>query len=483
MWVGVAANAPAWKRESDKLTARSTYTINSLALALMLGLLSSGLAGPQTQASNRIVTHYEASEEDFPNPERGFHKNTDLLTARDLHWVREQGYSLVRTYVQLDDFRDRPLSPAFLQKLNAGFAAARAGGVKVLPVFSYNFPTDEDIKAGHLKDIPDAPLPVVLQHLRQLKPVLAENQDVIAALELGFVGAWGEWHSSKNGLDSPENKRIIQKAILEALPSSRMMQLRYPGDLLTLFPAPLTAKQAHNRSAQARTGWANMCFLSNEHDAGTYLPLERKAEMQAYLEKTTPYVIVGGETCQVTPGQTRGDCETAQAEMARFHFSYLNRDFYAPALERWKQVGCLNTISRRLGYRLRLTTSDIPRMAHSGETVNLRFALVNDGYAAPYNPRRVEVILRSKTNGQSYRFPVSADLRQWQPGNAEYVVNARISLPAETAAGEYDVLLHLPDPMPSLANRPEYAIRFANQNTWEPTTGFNRLLTSLTISR
>ncbi len=37
-----------------------------------------------------------------------------------------------------------------------------------------------------------------------------KNKDVILALQAGFIGAWGEWHSSKHNIESSDaNKRII----------------------------------------------------------------------------------------------------------------------------------------------------------------------------------------------------------------------------------------------------------------------------------
>jgi hypothetical protein len=41
--------------------------------------------------------------------------------------------------------------------------------------------------------------------------------------------------------------------------------------------------------------------------------------------------------------------------------------------------------------------------------------------------------------------------------------------------GEYDVLVQLPDASEVLADRPEYAVRFANVGVWEEKTGMNRL--------
>ena len=44
-------------------------------------------------------------------------------------------------------------------------------------------------------------------------------------------------------------------------------------------------------------------------------------------------------------------------------------------------------------------------------------------------------------------------------------------------AGEYDICLYLPDPMPTLANDPRYAIRLANKDCWDAETGYNYLTT------
>jgi len=37
------------------------------------------------------------------------------------------------------------------------------------------------------------------------------------------------------------------------------------------------------------------------------------------------------------------------------------------------------------------------------------------------------------------------------------------------------VLLHLPDEYASIAARPEYSIRLANNDVWEANTGYNKL--------
>ena len=47
--------------------------------------------------------------------------------------------------------------------------------------------------------------------------------------------------------------------------------------------------------------------------------------------------------------------------------------------------------------------------------------------------------------------------------------------------GKYDLLLFLPDKYASIASRPEYAIRIANKDMWENSTGYNKLSATVEI--
>ena len=74
-------------------------------------------------------------------------------------------------------------------------------------------------------DEPDAPLSVILQHLDQLKPILQENKDVIAVLQAGFIGSWGEWYYTTNNLNNDAARKTIIDKILEVLPAERTVQV------------------------------------------------------------------------------------------------------------------------------------------------------------------------------------------------------------------------------------------------------------------
>ena len=122
----------------------------------------------------------------------------------------------------------------------------------------------------------------------------------------------------------------------------------------------------------------------------------------------------------------------------------------------------------------------MPSRIMAGQSLSFTINLRNAGYASPYNPRAVFLILRSMTNGSEYPLPCQADPRKWYSGEVAW--KETLQLPADLPAGTYDLFLALPDKDASLAKRPEYSIRLANENTWDPATGYNNLHCQITVS-
>ncbi len=459
-------------------THNGTEVISAKTLAISQ---SAPIAKSIVQPPGTNLVTYDATKADFLNPERGFHNDINLMSEANFKYVRDKGYTLSRAYIRLDEYRDRPLPPAFLSQLDRQFKLARSAGIKVLPRFSYNFPTGKGDRSV------DASLEITLAHIQQLKPILHQNADVIAALQGGFIGAWGEWHSSSHKLDRPEPKAKILAALLASTPTNRMVQIRYVQDIQASYPQPLNRADAFRGKPQARVGFKNDCFLSNHADSGSYDP--DVPALKNYLQQIAPFVPVGGETCAVSPPEHRSDCPTAEAELAAFHWSYLNSYYYEPDLDRWRREGCYPSIAQKLGYRLQLVRSAFPSQVQRDRVLSGNFVIKNIGYASPFNPRGLELILRHRATGKIYRLPLlkplstNHDPRLWLPQVGEILVNIRTQIPTTAPPGEYEMLLNLPDPMPTLANRPEYSIRLANEQTWEAKTGFNSLRRNIKLAK
>lgn len=468
-----------------------------LALLSLILLCTMAPAGVSAGKMVQLNFAQDLLDSGFPNPERGFYDQDAPLwlnlerspqDANTLRALRGQGISMLRWYLLIDEFRTGPFTDEVLAYFRSQFAAARDAGMKVIPRFSYNFPTGGE---WPYQD-PDAPLDRVLFHIGQLEPLLQENADVIAFMEIGFVGAWGEWHSSTNRLvEHPSGLNNSSRAIIDrlllALPPERMIAMRYPPYKLALYgDQPLTPQQAFSGSPQARMGAHNDCFLASNTDWGTYpeAPAAREA-LKTYLSLDNRFLPQGGETCNAAEdAQPYIGCANALVDLVRLRYSTLNLDYQEDVLQGWRDGGCFTEIADRLGYRFHLTGAALNETAVAGGAFDLSFTVVNDGFASPYNPRGLEVVLRLASTGELYRFPLQAqhDPRTWLPDLGEITVNVQAELPVAMPPGRYDVLLALPDPHPTLYNRPEYAIRLANTGMWEAQTGFNRIGASIDVT-
>jgi hypothetical protein len=429
-------------------------------------------------AAGATTRSYDRDDGDFPNPERGFSKASGR--AAD---ARAANLSLVHLYVRLDAYKDAALPKSLLRDVDRSFTAARASGVKVIPRFIYNFPVGLPLGPADT----DAPLPRVLQHIRQLRPVLRENADVIAFLEAGFIGAWGEWHHSTSGLDAPAARNAILAALLEALPENRAVTLRYQRDKIAMFgrTAPLTAAEAFSRRPTARVGHHNDCFLASRDDYGTYRRDGARSleEQKAYLAAENRYVPQGGETCNdKEDAQPFIQCPNALRELATLRWSQLNADYHPGVLGLWREQRCYGEIARRLGYRFRLTKAELASSVPPGAKIRGWIEIVNDGFASPYNPRALELVLRDTRTGREHVVPLADDPRRWEPGTAHRIrIAAR--LPLTLPPGTYASYLNLPDPAPRLRGRPHYSIRLANRGVWEPRSGYNALEIPVSVAR
>jgi len=261
-------------------------------------------------AQNIIVT-YKESTEDFPNPERGFYVPREVYASNFIplnatvlknYRTNEQNHGnaaykifstlCMREYV-LDIFRDKPLSEAFLKGIETDCAAAREAGVKLIIRFCYINKTHPGDCPDEYKICPpydDAPKKIVLQHITQLAPVFKKNADVIAVLQEGFIGIWGENYYTDYFGDASDNgvKRIMDsswgdrndiiRALLDALPKDKMVQVRTPqikqkfvyGAAADVLSKAIAEKDAFNYSDKARIGFHNDCFLASPDDYGTF---------------------------------------------------------------------------------------------------------------------------------------------------------------------------------------------------------------------
>jgi len=472
---------------------------------------------------------YVESDSDFANPERGFYRvaetyanNFEPLDVeqmkqwRTLQEADNGNYKVYSTLVFrqiiLKGYTDKNLPQDLLDKITNDFKSAREAGVKLILRFCYTITQNSGACPEGFICPPygDAPKNIVLNQIAQLKPLLQTNADVIACLQMGFVGTWGENYYSDYFGDPSSNgkgklndknwsdKNEVLKALLDALPQSRMIQVRTPqmkqryvyGLNSPTSSKALTDAEAFSETDAARIGFHNDCFLSSANDYGTYDDYGNSSSssgdaysiLHAFAAADGKYVVVGGETCDDTYSP-ENDCENAgkaQTEMRNMHYSFLNCAYNNDVNDDWQTGGCMDAIKKNLGYRFVLRNAIFPKSAiKAGMQLSFTLNIDNVGYASPYNARPAELIMRNKSTNKEFVFTIDTDVRKWYSGNN--IINTKIITDNMMPAGDYDLFLFLPDASESLSQRPEYAIRFANENIWDAITGYNNLHSSIKI--
>jgi hypothetical protein len=469
-----------------------------MSIAATLAVVPAGVAVGQQGTNHTTTVGYQASSAVVPNPSRGFYHvvDTHYLDASGKGWVpmkaaemrawRAEGITQVLMEVYLEHFGGAHgawnLSPDLLRKVNADFAAARSAGVGVILRFAYTLPPDGVWPPP--TPYGDAPVARTLHHIAQLGPVLRRNADVIETVQQGFIGLWGEGYYSDYFSDPKDPSVVTDQnwadrgkvlhALLNVLPKTVTVQLRTMYMKQRILGVPtgtkgaLTPGQAFSGSDLSRVGFHNDCFLASADDFGTFLsdPLSLDED---YLAADSRYVPVGGETCAVNP--PKSEWPSAEALMARFHYSYLNTEYNQDVLKTWGSAG-YQEASERLGYRFTLVDGTFSDQADAGGRVRVGFDVRNDGFASPYQKRPAQLVL---TNGRhTYRLPICTDPRRWESGKTT-AVRTDVRVPSWVRPGRYQLALALPSASRSLAGDPDYAIQTANTGTWDAAHGWNKL--------
>ena len=296
-------------------------------------------------------------------------------------------------------------------------------------------------------------------------------------LQAGFIGAWGEWFYSDHWGDlgqwstqDQENRRDLVAQLLSILPNSRTVQLRTPRYRTALFGFEHHCEPGESLT---RIGHHNDCFLASETDFGTY---QNPIVEYPWLAINTQCVPMGGETCAVF--DERSNCETALVELRQFHWSYLNGAYHPEVIANWSAQGCLSNIEQHLGYRLTLDSLIHSIETTPGSPLQVKLRGRNLGFAAPINPRKVSILLRSEADGRTWTVALNEDPRRWLE---TFEVDAIIGIPTVMPPGYYRLYLRLSDPEPRLSMRPEYSIQLANEGLYDEQTGTHDLMSSVRI--
>lgn len=450
--------------------------IKLLVVFLMILCVNTACSNNRSGEKNLINITYRESDSIFFNPERGFYSHANPFTQENLNNLADRGISIVMSSYSMPHYRDKLLSQTLLDSVRNNLGMVREAGLKAFVQFRYT--TNVNQKPW------DAPLELTLKHIDQLKPIFHEYSDVIYVLKAGFVGVWGEWYYTDHynyqpGANEYGPRRMVLDALLDALPETRMIATRTPAAKLYSFGIEVsdsvTLETAYNRSDLSRIAFHNDCFLADEDDTGTF---GGNQSFRQFWASESKYLAMGGETCNLSEYSV---CTNAIKDMETYHWSFLNENYDREVINDWLVTGCLDEIKRRLGYRFVLIDGSFTEQAKLGDEFAMSLNLKNVGFAAPFNPRSIEVVFVSKVTNEEFKFKLSDDPRYWFP-HENINLSAKFSIPDNMTAGEYDIYLNLPDPETTLYDNVRYSIRLANDDVWDYEKGYNKIY-SLNVNK
>ena len=150
-------------------------------------------------------------------------------------------------------------------------------------------------------------------------------------------------------------------------------------------------------------------------------------------------------------------------------------DYDGSVIQEWREMGCLDTIKARLGYRFLLRRLAMSKKVTAGESFELSLNIFNDGFGRLFNPRTIYLVLEGDSR---IDIPLESDPRDWAPGSPS-TVKVATSLPQWLNPGTYKVGLWMPDSRPELRNNPYFSLRLPYDVHWEH--GVNWFTETLTV--
>ena len=332
------------------------------------------------------------------NPERGWYVQVDTRDADSIreYYDSEEQFRVVLLALDLSGEENQPeISEEKLGELTESLEECKKAGMAAVVRAAYSF-DGENYQEPVSFDY-------VLNHAQRLSEVLNSYKGVVMAVQAGFIGPYGEWHSSCYMETAPDGVlyrvKLIAK-LLETLDESIVINVR----------RPMFIREAASYGLKTdRLGLHNDALLSTRDDMGTYVEdgYDRAAEL-FWAENEIETVINGGEMTNVSE-YTK--LENAIEEFRKLKLTYLNRYYNMEVWNQWENESYqgwngLDYIREHLGYRFYLASAKLPEYWRTGRNFPLELRVENTGFSWP--KRKYHPYIAVKLGKNVCYFPVKA---------------------------------------------------------------------------
>jgi hypothetical protein len=405
----------------------------------------------------------------------------------------------------LTEYLHTDISATALANMQQVFDQIKSRGHKVILRFIYRaFDHNEYEELGDIS-----------RHLAQLSGFLNQHEPLIHVVQAGFVGLWGEWHST--GLEGwPLEQKVVIRKLLAAVPASRKIQVRE-----TAFK---------NNAAGAFSGFIHYTYNGGGNSGYESYPALTQEQLDRIGFHNDYFILETGTSQEVGwdfawphadffQVQTEGSRTTVDGEMPNDEYTrlpygslggwYAGRRMRAHAytsfnimanynrnLAAWQnqwvypsqfrndntlvtddyfvnQSGqetgriAFQYIRDHLGYRFQLRSGEIPAVVAVNATATFKFRVKNFGFSKMINSRPVHLVLIDANNNVR-EIATGYNARDWYPTYSQYDGVHEMIQPVyidnSYVPGHYRVGLWLPDASNDLKYNTAYSVKLANGN-------------------
>lgn len=447
----------------------------------MIAILSNCVTLSNVKAEEAI-SYFQESLEELDNPERGFYEPVGYEMKASGNEILNLKYNLVHLRVGISAFskaangsEDLPFTQDMLDALDGTLKNVKKNGGSVIIRFAY----DDFDGTKNLEPSMD----MMLMHINQLESVFEQNKDVIAYVELGLFGPWGEMHSSE--MCTTDNVSVALDAMLKAVPEDITIGVRTPAYYAAW--AKVERKNLHNDITQKgtdayRVGLYNDGYLGSESDLGTFSNRETET---TWLSNQARHTFYGGEVvANRAEGEPLNTVAYMSEEAFKTHTTYLNLYWNDSVIDSWKeeiyqgegvryqgQTGYTYVVNH-LGYRYVLRQCQTDSQGRQGESFQLDMKVENVGFANIINAKKASVILEG--DNKTYEIITDIDVRNWNSKELTEIKKS-IVLPDDIATGEYKVYFRISKYGDYTSDNNYQCIQFANDGIWKESIGANQI--------
>lgn len=375
---------------------------------------------------------------------------------------------------------DYVLDETFFKNLRETLANCRKNGCTIALRFRYD-------SSGLLNPEP-ATYDKMVEHIEQIRNdgLLEDYKDIIAFVETGFVGSWGEHWGGK--YCSFEDKARLLDILLDVVPKEIPVTVRTPLTFVTwagITQETLKDYVSEPGSDASRVGLYNDGYMGSDSDLGTYR--DRAGDLQ-WLSRQSLTSYFGGEFSGNLEFTMQYDTylpENAVPEMYQTHLSYINSNIYqlykdytfgaeydVENVDNSSYYGetVFKFMRDHLGYRFVVRDSDLSAEVEQGGILTLSADIENTGFANPLMEQKAEIILEK--DGNYVKTEVDVNTKEWYSCTT-VSPEFELKIPGGLEAGGWNVYFKLSTGNNTQEEMHVRSVKFANNGTWSSALGAN----------